>query len=81
MLVEYIPPTLEYHTLLYVFHIGKDERLPVKVRAIQADNADRYGLYIQWGKYYGPGKTLFDTVVQQYKTAIDVGSTLSPPTT
>lgn len=73
MLVEYIPPTLDYHTLLYLFHTGKDDRVPNKARALQADNADRYGLYIQWGKQYGTNKTLFDTVVHLYKTAIDFG--------
>lgn len=75
MLVEYIPPTLDYHTLIYLFHTGKDESVPNKARAIHAVNADRYGLYIQWGKQYGTNKTLFDTVVHLYKTAIDVRQT------
>lgn len=74
MLVEYIPPTLEYDTLLYLFHTGTDERIPTKARAIHSMNAERCGLYIQWGKHYSTAKTLFDTVVQQYKTAIRINS-------
>lgn len=73
MLIEYIPPTLEYHTLLYVFHTGADDSIPVAARALHATRADRCGLYIQWDKHKKQRSvdlTLFDTVKPRYKTAI-----------
>lgn len=72
MLIEYIHPTQEYDTLLCMIYSGKDEQLVIALREFHATCWERHGLYIYWGNRNWVDKTLFNTVVQRYKSVLHI---------